>query len=47
VHDGVFDRPPWVIVRAEQAAEVIGAVNFARQASLHLFVLPSSARTIG
>ena len=38
VHNGMFDKRPEVIVRAEQAADVIGAVNFARDAGLDLSV---------
>ncbi len=38
VHNGMFDRRPLVIVRAEQVADVIGAVNFARDAGLDLSV---------
>ncbi len=34
----MFDKRPEVIVRAEQAADVIGAVNFARDAGLDLSV---------
>src|ERR1700756_309316 len=38
VHNGMFDKRPEVIVRAEQTADVIGAVNFARDAGLDLSV---------
>ena len=38
VHNGMFDRRPAVIVRAEQVADVIAAVNFAREAGLDLSV---------
>jgi FAD/FMN-containing dehydrogenase len=38
VHNGMFDKRPEVIVRAEQVADVIGAVNFARDAGLDLAV---------
>ena len=38
VHNGMFDKRPEVIVRAEQIADVIGAVNFARDAGLDLSV---------
>jgi len=38
VHNGMFDKRPQVIVRAEQAADVIGAVNFARDAGLDLSI---------
>ncbi len=30
VHNGMFDRHPLVIVKAEQVADVVDAVNFAR-----------------
>ena len=38
VHNGMFDRRPLVIVRAEQVADVIGAVNFASDAGLDLSI---------
>ena len=38
VHNGMFDKRPQVIIRAEQTADVIGAVNFARDAGLDLSV---------
>jgi len=38
VHNGMFDRHPKVVVRAEQVADVIAAVNFARDAGLDLAV---------
>jgi FAD/FMN-containing dehydrogenase len=38
VHNGMFDRHPMVIVRAEQVADVIGAVNFARDSGLELSI---------
>jgi FAD/FMN-containing dehydrogenase len=38
VHNGMFDKHPLVIVRPEQAADVIGAVNFARDAGLDLSI---------
>src|SRR5712691_5082431 len=38
VHNGMFDRHPRVIVRAEQVADVIGTVNFARDAGLDLSI---------
>ena len=38
VHNGMFDRYPEVIIRAEQAADVIAGVNFARDAGLVLAV---------
>ncbi len=38
VHNGMFDKHPKVIVQAEQVADVIGAVNFARDTGLDLAV---------
>lgn len=38
VHNGMFDRYPKVIVRAEQVADVVAAVNFARDGGLELSV---------
>jgi FAD/FMN-containing dehydrogenase len=38
VHNGMFDRHPMVIVRAEQVADVSGAVNFARDTGLDLSI---------
>src|ERR1700760_3824980 len=38
VHNGMFDKRPQVIVRAEQVTDVIGAVNFARDAELDLSI---------
>jgi len=38
VHNGMFDRRPKVIIRAEQVADVIAAVNFARDNTLKLSV---------
>jgi FAD/FMN-containing dehydrogenase len=38
VHNGMFDRRPRVIVQAEQVADVIATVNFARDAGLDLSV---------
>ena|ERR1700730_13981224 len=38
VHNGMFDKRPRVIVRAEQVGDVIAAVNFARNADLDLSV---------
>ena len=38
VHNGMFDRRPVVIVRAEQVADVVGAVNVARDAGLEIAV---------
>jgi FAD/FMN-containing dehydrogenase len=38
VHNGMFDKRPAVIVQAEQVADIIGAVNFARDAGLELSV---------
>jgi FAD/FMN-containing dehydrogenase len=38
VHNGMFDRHPAVIVRAEQVADVVSAVNFARESGLDLSI---------
>ena len=38
VHNGMFDRRPRVIIQAEQVADVIAGVNFARDAGLDLSV---------
>jgi FAD/FMN-containing dehydrogenase len=38
VHNGMFDRRPLVVVEAEQVADVIATVNFARDAGLDLAV---------
>jgi FAD/FMN-containing dehydrogenase len=38
VHNGMFDRRPRAIIRAEQVADVIAGVNFARDAGLDLAV---------
>src|SRR3954468_5291391 len=38
VHNGMFDRRPLAVVKAEQVADVIGAVNFARENGLDLSV---------
>jgi hypothetical protein len=38
VHNGMLDRRPKLIVRAEQVADVIAAVNFARDNTLDLSV---------
>src|ERR1700730_5143183 len=38
VHNGIFDKRPKLIVRAEQVADVMAAVNFAREAPLDLSV---------
>ena len=38
VHNGMFDRRPLVIIQAEQVADVIAGVNFARDAGLDLSV---------
>jgi FAD/FMN-containing dehydrogenase len=38
VHNGMFDRRPNVVIRAEQVADVIAAVNFTRDAGLDLSV---------
>lgn len=52
VWNGMFDKRPLAIVRAEQVADVMGAVNFAREEGLDLsvrggvIVRPASARTM-
>ena len=38
VHNGMFDRHPRVIVKAEQVTDVVDAVNFARDSGLELSV---------
>ena len=38
VHNGMFDRHPLAIVRAEQIADVIATVNYARETGLDLSV---------
>ncbi len=38
VHNGMFDRYPAVVLRAEQVADVIAGVNFARDTGLELAV---------
>jgi FAD/FMN-containing dehydrogenase len=38
VHNGMFDKRPKVIIRAEQVADVVAGVNFARDASLDLSI---------
>src|SRR4051812_49427521 len=38
VHNGMFDRRPLVVIQAEQVADVIAGVNFARDAGLDLSV---------
>src|SRR5690348_8232409 len=38
VHNGMFDKRPAVIIRAEQAADVVAAVNFARDSDLDLSI---------
>jgi FAD/FMN-containing dehydrogenase len=38
VHNGMFDRRPLAVVRAEQVADVVAAVNFARENSLELAI---------
>ena len=38
VHNGVFDRRPLAILKAEQVSDVIAAVNFARENGLDLSV---------
>src|SRR3954468_19442477 len=38
VHNGTFDRHPLAVLKAEQAGDVIGAVNFAREHGLDVSV---------
>jgi FAD/FMN-containing dehydrogenase len=38
VHNGMFDRYPLAVLKAEQVGDVIGAVNFAREHGLDLSV---------
>ena len=38
VHNGMFDRYPRVVVKAEQVSDVVDAVNFARDGGLELSV---------
>src|SRR6201987_4598756 len=38
VHNGMFDKRPLAVLRAEQVADVIAAVNFARDNGLDLSV---------
>jgi len=38
VHNGMFDKKPLVVVRAEQTADVAAAVNFARDSDLVLSI---------
>src|SRR6266699_4626264 len=38
VHNGMFDRYPKAVIMAQQVADVIGGVNFARDADLELAV---------
>jgi FAD/FMN-containing dehydrogenase len=38
VHNGMFDRHPKAVVAAQQVADVVGAVNFARESGLELAV---------
>ena len=38
VHNGMFDKHPLVVIRAQQVADVIAAVNFARDSGLELAV---------
>jgi FAD/FMN-containing dehydrogenase len=38
VHNGMFDKHPQVVIRAGQVADVVAAVNFARDAGLELAV---------
>jgi hypothetical protein len=38
VHNGMFDKRPRVIVLAEQVADAVAAVNFARESRLDLSI---------
>ena len=38
VHNGMFDKRPLAVLRAEQVADVIAGVNFARENGLDLSV---------
>src|SRR6266700_3765897 len=38
VHNGMFDKYPQAVIRAQQVADVIGGVNFARDAGLELAI---------
>src|SRR3974377_376124 len=38
VHNGMFDKHPSVIVRAEQVADVVAAVNYARETGAELAI---------
>jgi FAD/FMN-containing dehydrogenase len=38
VHNGMFDRRPKVVLRAEQTADVLAGVNFARESELDLSI---------
>ncbi len=38
VHNGMFDKHPQAVIRAQQVADVIGGVNFARDAGLELAI---------
>ncbi len=38
VHNGMFDKHPLAVIRAQQVADVIAGVNFARDSGLELAV---------
>ncbi len=38
VHNGIFDKHPQAVIRAQQVADVIAGVNFARDAGLELAI---------
>ena len=41
VHNGMFDKHPKAVILAQQVADVIAGVNFAREAGLVGFTLPA------
>ena len=47
VHNGMFDRRPRAVVRAEQVADVMAAVNFAREDGLDLCAGVGAGRSAG
>ncbi len=47
VHNGMFDRFPRVIVRAEQVSDVVDAVNFARESGIELSVKGGGHSALG
>ena len=44
VHNGMFDKHPLAILRAEQVSDVIAGVNFARENGLELSVRADAQR---